>query len=107
MHLLRIISILQLETWKIYVPAQSNDVVTMQVPFIPTSLPDGLGLVDFAIAGTFQGYVESFDFDPNHEFDGTTPEQYLFNPQSFWQSDLEREFLRASRSDPNFVFTTH
>jgi Big-like domain-containing protein len=107
MHLVRIISVLQLETWKIYVAAGAGPTVSLQVPHIPTSLPDGLGLVDFAQPGTFQGYVESFDFDPNHIYDNTTPEQYNFDPQSFWQSDLEREFLRSSRSDPNFVFTTH
>jgi hypothetical protein len=99
--------VLQLETWKIYVPAGAPGTVTLQVPKLPTSLPDGVGLIDFATIGTFQGFVESFDFDPTHIYDGTTPEQYNFNPQSWWLSDLEREFLRASRSDPNFVFSTH
>lgn len=107
MHLFRLISVLQLETWKIYVAAGAGPTVSLQVPHLPTSLPDGVGLIDFASPGTFQCYVESFDFDPNHQYDSTTPEQYNFDPQSFWQSDLEREFLRASRSDANFVFTSH
>jgi hypothetical protein len=107
MHVFNLISVLQLETWKIYVPAGGPGTVTLQVPLLPTSLPDGLGLIDFATIGTFQAFVESFDFDPTHIYDGTTPEQYNFDPQSWWLSDLEREFLRASRSDPNFVFSTH
>jgi len=104
-HCLKLISVLQVETWTIYVPAGSSSPVSMQVPLIPTSLPDGVGLIDFAMPGTFQIYVESFDFDPLDEFDSAT--QYTFDPQSWWQSDLEREFLKASRSDPNVVFTTH
>jgi len=107
MHVFNLISVLQLETWKLYVPAGPPGTVTLQLPKLPTSLPDGVGLIDFATIGTFQGFVESFDFDPTHIYDGTTPEQYNFNPQSWWLSDLEREFLRASRSDPNFVFSTH
>jgi len=107
MHVFNLISVLQLETWKIYVPAGAPGTVTLQVPKLPTSLPDGIGVIDFATIGTFQGFVESFDFDPTHIFDGTTPEQYTFDPQSWWVSDLEREFLRASRSDPNFVFSTN
>jgi hypothetical protein len=107
MHVFNLISVLQLETWKIYVPAGAIGTVTLQVPKLPTSLPDGVGLIDFATIGTFQGFVESFDFDPTHIYDATTPEQYTFDPQSWWVSDLEREFLRASRSDPNFVFSTN
>ncbi len=106
-HVFNLISVLQLETWKFYVPAGAPGTVTLQVPLLPTSLPDGIGLVDFAEVGTFQAFVESFDFDPTHIYNSTTPEQYDFNPQSYWVSDLEREFLRASRSDPNFVFSTH
>ncbi|MSR46079.1 MAG: hypothetical protein EXS13_03280 [Planctomycetes bacterium] len=106
MHCLSLVSLLNLQAWRIYVPAGAAPTVSMRVPKLPLVLPDNLGTVDFQLPGTFTCFVESYDFDPGHLFGPGSTEQYHFDPQRWWQSDLEREFLKASRSDPGRVITT-
>ncbi len=106
-HVLSLVSLLNLQRWTILVPAGAAATVSMRVPSLPAILPDGMGTVDFQVPGTFSCFVESFDFDPNHLFGAGSAEQYHFDPQRYWQSDLEREFLKASRSDPGRTITTN
>ncbi|MBL8841398.1 MAG: Ig-like domain-containing protein [Planctomycetes bacterium] len=106
MHCLSLISLLNVQVWRIYVPAGAGPTVTMRVPQLPSVLPDAVGTTDFSLPSTFQCYVESFDFDPTGAFSPGSTEQYHFDPQRWWQSDLEREFLNASRSDPLRTITT-
>jgi hypothetical protein len=107
MHVLSLVSLLNLQRWTIHVPAGAAATVSMRVPSLPAILPDAMGTVDFQVPGTFSCFVESFDFDPDHLFSAGSTEQYHFDPQRFWQSDFEREFLKASRSDPGRTITTN
>jgi len=107
LHVLSLSSLLNLQRWTILVPAAAAATVSMRVPSLPAILPDGMGTVDFQVPGTFNCFVESFDFDPSHLFGAGSVEQYHFDPQRYWQSDPEREFLKASRSDPGRTITTN
>jgi len=109
MHCLNLVSGIKVQTWRVYVPAQmGGGTVAIQLPSLNPlgGLPDGVGPLDFQLPGTFAVHVESYDLDPNHLFGPGSPEQYDFDPQSWFQSDLERECLRSSRSDPNFTIVT-
>ncbi len=110
MHCLSLVSSLQALTWRIYVPADATQAnggtITMRFPFLPASLPDGVGPLDFQNPGLFKVVVESYDLDPAHAFGPGSAEQYDFDPQSWFQSDLERECLRSSRSDPDVTIQT-
>ncbi len=106
MHCLSLISLLNVQTWRVYVPAVAGATVTMRMPQLPLVLPDNVGTTDFTLPSTFRCFVESYDFDPNGAFAPGSTEQYHFDAQRWWQSDLEREFLRASRSDPQRTITT-
>ena len=107
MHCLSLTSLLNVQIWRIYVPAGAGPTVTLRVPQLPGVLPDGVGTTDFSLPSTFRCFVESFDFDPTGAFSPGSAEQYHFDPQRWWQSDLEREFLNASRSDPLFTISTN
>jgi hypothetical protein len=110
MHCLTLTSAIRTQSWRIYVPAQSGGgTITMQLPNLSPAggLPDGVGPFDFQIPGVFATWVESFDFDPNHLFGPGAPDQYDFDPQSWFVTDLERECLRSSRSDPKTTITTN
>lgn len=106
MHCLTIVSAINAHTWRMYVPAGVAPSVTFRVPSLPAVLPDGVGTTDFALPSTFRCFVESYDFDPDGLFGPGSVEQYHFDPQRWWQSDLEREFLKASRTDPQATITT-
>jgi len=107
MHCLSLVSLLNLQQWRIFVPAGAAASVSMRVPSLPAVMPDGVGTTDFSVPATFRCFVESFDFDPTHVFAPGSTEQYHFDPQRWWQSDLEREFLKASRSDPLRTISTN
>jgi hypothetical protein len=110
MHQLTLVSALKAQTWTIYVPAQSGGgTISMQLPDLSPAggLPDGVVGVDFSNPGLFKVFVESFDFDPGLIFSPGSAVQYSFDPQSWFQSDLERECLRSSRSDTNVTVLTN
>jgi hypothetical protein len=106
MHCLSLISNAS-QLWRIYVPAGAAPSISMRVPTLPAILPDAVGTTDFSFPGTFRCFVESFDLDPSHAYSAGSLEQYHFDPQRWWQSDLEREFLKASRSDPLRTISTN
>jgi len=93
-------------SWRILVAAAPpGGTIVFQVPRISTSaaIPPN----PFQNPGTFNALVESFDFDPFGDFSSGSPEMpYEFNFDRFFLTDLDREHLRASRSDPQFRFST-
>jgi hypothetical protein len=105
--------------WQIYLPANGIGAVgcapgntCLQIPNI-TNLAVDTSPVAFEFAGApsagtnFRVFIESYDFDPGNQFASGDALVHEFSFQQFFQSDLEREHLKASRSDPQFRITTN
>ena len=94
--------------WQIVVPASGSDPVSFSLPAIAGDFVDvdpvgGSAPVPFEFSdpGTYGVFLESFDFEP---LSGSAV--YTFDVDAFFQTDLEREWVFFSRSDPFATITT-